>query len=106
MPPQLVVTGRQVNGQMLRIPVRVDTSNVVPIQKVMIKQRMDDLVARYWMTGDEGIKKEAVELSVEETFPSPYTSMVAYEMTPKEKEKADKEAKSNKKKNKKKKGMP
>jgi len=103
MPPQLMLTGKMGNGQMLNMPVRVDTSEVVPIQKVMIKQRMDDLVARYWMTGDEGIKKEAVELSVEETFPSPYTSMVAYEMTPKEKEKADKEEKKDKKQNKKKK---
>lgn len=75
MPPQLMLTGKMGNGQMLNMPVRVDTSEVVPIQKVMIKQRMDDLVARYWMTGDEGIKKEAVELSVEETFPSPVCYM-------------------------------
>ena len=71
MPQQLALTGTMGNGQRLNMPVRVDTSEVIPIEKVMVKQRMDDLVARYWMTGDEAIKKEVVQLSVEETFPSP-----------------------------------
>lgn len=98
MPSQLAVAGKMGTGQTLRIPVRVDVSRVVPIEKVMVKQRMDALVARHWLTGDEAIKKEAVALSVEQTFPSPYTEMVAFQLTPEEKEKADREKKSNAKK--------
>merc|ERR1719461_2650212 len=98
MPEQIVLKGKLQNGDTLSIPVRADTSSVIPIDRVFIKQRMDQLNAEYWLTGNEKIKKQIVDISVNETFPSPYTSMIAYESTPKEKAEQDKDKKKKKKK--------
>merc|ERR1712130_202386 len=104
IPKTFILRGTLQNGQILTIPIRCDKSDIIPINKVFIKQRMDQLTAEYWLSGDDKIKQQIIDISINETFPSPYTSMVAFELTPKEKEqqKQDQQNKNKKKKKKKK----
>jgi hypothetical protein len=54
------------------------------------------LVARQWLTQDEGLKKQIVDLAVNESMPSPFTTMVAYETKQKEGESKEQEKKKQK----------
>ena len=49
---------------------------VIPVGKVFIKQRIDLLSAKAWLEESEETKKEVVDLSCDESMPSPYTMMV------------------------------
>eukprot|EP00488_Nonionellina_sp_1-RS-2012_P003530 TRINITY_DN7538_c0_g1_i1.p1 TRINITY_DN7538_c0_g1~~TRINITY_DN7538_c0_g1_i1.p1 ORF type:complete len:121 (+),score=49.73 TRINITY_DN7538_c0_g1_i1:55-363(+) len=47
MPQQIILKGKLQNGAILAIPIRCDVSDIIPIDKVFLKQRMDQLTAQY-----------------------------------------------------------
>jgi len=92
MPDRVLLTGRLKNGQKTAMQITPDRSSaVVPIADVLVRQQMDDLVAAHWLHGDDHTRQEIVELSLRRRVPSPYTTMVAYEMSAAEMEKSKRE---------------
>eukprot|EP00478_Filoreta_tenera_P000177 GABV01000177.1.p1 GENE.GABV01000177.1~~GABV01000177.1.p1 ORF type:complete len:479 (-),score=190.75 GABV01000177.1:21-1457(-) len=98
-PQSIMLTGKLGNGEVFRQEVSAQFTNTVPLNKVFLKQRMDLLIARQWMLDSAEIKDEIVQVSTAESFPSPFTTMVAYETTPQKKEEQEKkDEKADKKK--------
>jgi len=99
-PQQIGVQGFLPDGKQWNKSIMTVKSNSIPVDRVFAKARIDDLTAKYWLTEDEKIKDQIIQLSVETSMPSAYTTVVAYETTTKKKEKEEKEQKDKKSKKK------
>jgi len=102
-PGQITLNGFTPDGKSLSIPVRVDQSTVVPVGKVFVKKQLDQLISEHWLNGGQKIQDNIVDISLNEQLPTPYTTMVAYEMDAKQKAKLEKEEEKEKKSKKKRK---
>merc|ERR1719361_1864095 len=102
-PPQISLNGYLPDGKQLSIPVRTDGSTVVPVSKVFVKKQLDQLIAEHWLNGVQAVQDNIVDISLNEQLPTPYTTMVAYEMDAKQKAKLEKEEEKEKKSKKKRK---
>lgn len=84
-PQTISIEGKQCTGESYRQQIQVDMSEVVPVGRVFLAQHMDQLTANEWLsqgTADNArIKQELIETSTRNNMPSPYTQMVAYEIT-------------------------
>jgi len=81
-PATIELLGVQDDGKSACIEVKTRTSEVIPVKKVFIKQQLDLLTARSWLDReDKQLERKVVDLSCEESMPSAYTMMVAYETT-------------------------
>eukprot|EP01006_Ploeotia_vitrea_P038491 TRINITY_DN66241_c11_g1_i3.p1 TRINITY_DN66241_c11_g1~~TRINITY_DN66241_c11_g1_i3.p1 ORF type:complete len:629 (+),score=275.17 TRINITY_DN66241_c11_g1_i3:638-2524(+) len=80
-PPSVTLQGKLCNGQQFTQEVRPAHSQLVPVEKVFLKQRLDMLTSRQWLEDSKKIEQEIVQISTENSFPTPYTTMVAYETT-------------------------
>eukprot|EP00494_Astrolonche_serrata_P024853 UN25113 len=72
-----------------------------PIQKIFVKQQLDQLTSIAWLNGDQKVVNQIVDISCNEEFPSPHTTMVAYEVDQAQKDKMKKEEEKIRKKEKK-----
>lgn len=102
-PPEVTLVGQSSTGQELRQNMKtlwIEDSKI-PVSKVFVKGQLDQLVAEHWLGEDPKVKEEIVNISVNEQLPTPHTTMIAYEMDEKQKEKMEKEEKKNQKKKKK-----
>lgn len=79
-----------VQGKVIALDVLTTENGQVPVNKVFLKQRIDLLTARAWLEESKEIEAQIVALSVAESMPCAYTSMVAYETTPAKKEEQNK----------------
>jgi hypothetical protein len=80
--------GRQFDDSKFELPVKTVHTNVIPVDRIFLKQRIDLLTAKAWLEDSKEIEAQIVQLSKENNVPSAYTTMVAYETT---KDKKDKE---------------
>ncbi len=67
---------------------------MVPVNSVFVKQRLDLLTARAWLTQDKKLEEEIIKLSVAESMPCTYTTMVAYEVNDERRAEIEAEQKS------------
>jgi len=91
-PGSLHIGGRLFNGNNHKINVRTESAELskgVPVRRIFIKQQIDQMVAEYWLNENNKIKEELVDLSVQENMPTPYSQMVAFEITPQQKKEFD-----------------
>jgi len=91
-----------IGEQKVQLDVPIVTSDVVPVAKVFVKQQLDELIARHWMDEKPEVKDQIVNISLNEQLPTPHTTMIAYEMDEKQKQKLEAEEKKQNKKKKKK----
>jgi len=103
-PPQMTLQGNLPNGQFATRRVRAENSKFVPVEKVFVKQQLDQLVAQHWLEQDDKLKKRIIDISVNEELPTPHTQMISYEMSPAQKQKMDEATDKEQKKGLKKKG--
>jgi hypothetical protein len=80
-PAAIVLQGRLADGQPFQQQVVAAHANGVPVGKVFLKQRIELLTARQWLTESKELEEQIVQISVANSFPSAFTSMVAYETT-------------------------
>jgi hypothetical protein len=67
------------------LEAKTQQSDVIPVGKVFLKQRLDLLTAKAWLEESKQIENEVVDLSCENSMPSAYTVMMAYETTEEQK---------------------
>jgi hypothetical protein len=96
-PARIGLVGRDYLGQQVEIPVLTTINPSIPVSKVFIKQRIDILTARQWLTQSKELEAEIVKLSTQQSMPSPFTSMVAYEVDPKKKKQEEEQKNKDKK---------
>jgi len=97
-PDQVLLKGFLSDGRQIAIDVLSTANLLIPVNKVFLKQRIDLLTSRAWLEESKELEEEVTKLSVEESMPSRYTTMVAYEVDQKQKEKEQKEKKKKTKK--------
>ncbi len=85
-PPTIKLTGTLPDGKQFEMIVPSRTSDVIPVSKVFLKQRIDLLTARSWLDQDLAIQQAVVDLSCQESMPSAYTTMIAFETTAEKKD--------------------
>jgi len=91
-PSSLQVTGTMPNGHNHRLNVRTEPAEVskgVPVRRIFVKQQIDQMVAEYWLKEDTKLKNKLINLSIEENMPTPYSQMVAFEVTRAQKQELD-----------------
>lgn len=88
-PQEVYLTGKKANGEMERLIIRPRVSDVIPVFKVFVKQRLDLLTARAWLEQNQEIENMVVDISCQQSIPSAYTTMVAYETTDEKNQKDD-----------------
>ena len=77
--PQLVgLAGTLPGGAPYSQKVGVSASSGIPLDKVFVKQRLDIMTAKQWLTEDSSLKAEIVKLSVASGVPCAHTSMVGF----------------------------
>lgn len=77
-PKEVTITATDPLGTLIVLSIPARTSEVIPVNKVLIKQRLDLLTAKQWLEESEAMKKEIVDISCEYEIPSAFTSMVSY----------------------------
>jgi len=75
-PEHVIVRGRMPDGTPFELRAVTQTSDVVPVSRVFLKQRLDLLSANAWLHNSKEIEEEVVALSCTHSLPSPYTAMV------------------------------
>jgi len=91
-PDSLQVTSTSPDGRNNNFIVRTESAEVskgVPVRRIFIKQQIDQMVAEYWLKENQKMKETLVDLSIQENMPTPYSQMVAFEVTRKQKEELD-----------------
>lgn len=88
-PKTVALQGVLPNGAMFRQQISAASSNVLPVDKIFAKNRIDALTARHWLTKDEKLRNQIIELSCEQRVPSAFTTLVAYETTHEKRQKED-----------------
>jgi len=80
-PPEIRLNGLLPDKTDYHLEIKSRESDVIPVRKVFIKQRLDLLTAKAWLEQSRPVQQEVVNVSVAESMPSAYTVMVAYETT-------------------------
>jgi len=78
LPPELTLSGTLPCGGSWSQQVPVCPAGDVPLGKVFVKQRIDDLIARSWLHEDVSLAREALMLSTGSSVPSAVAAMVAF----------------------------
>jgi len=91
-PESLQVAGIMYSGNNVQFIVRTESAEVskgIPVRSIFIKQQIDQMVAEFWLNRNEKVKDKLVDLSIQENMPTPYSQMVAFEVTAKQKQEFD-----------------
>jgi len=83
-PNEISFCGMLVTGEAVQLPVVCATSDIVPVAKIFIKQRLDVLTAKVWLSEDlpdasSDDRESLIQLACDNSIPTPYTSLVMYE---------------------------
>lgn len=81
-PERVVISGKFPDQSYFTTTAMPQEGTFIPVHKVFMKQHLDDLVMRAWLSNDRQQRRDAVEASQQYNIPCPYTAMVAYETTP------------------------
>ena len=95
-PQSVTISGLNIFDKRISYKVKSETNtSLIPIDRVFIKERIDQLTAQQWLSQNNSLKNEIIETSIGESFPSMYTSMVAVELTKQEKEELNNQRQQN-----------
>jgi len=92
-PESLQVAGSMYSGDEVKFTVHTESAEVskgIPVRRIFIKQQIDQMVAEFWLNENGKVKDKLIDLSIEENMPTPYSQMVAFEVTAKQKQEFDK----------------
>lgn len=78
-PDSITLNGTLTSGEPYAKVLIPRQSDVIPVTKVFIKQRLDLLTAKCWLEDEVVLREEVVNLSCEEQFPSAHTTMILHE---------------------------
>lgn len=86
LPPTIEIQGRMAGGQIWQrqIPVAMDLQNnamTIPLDKVFVKQRIDLMTAKAWLTQEQVLEREVIELSLKHNVPCAHTKLCAFEIS-------------------------
>ena len=79
IPDKVVVRGYDPDGELHKIESKVIIRDDLPVDKIFVKQQIDLLTAQAWFKQNKKLEKEVIDISVEHSLPSQYTSLVSYE---------------------------
>merc|ERR1712083_101763 len=65
-PKTITLSGLYPNGHQLDLQVSVGNSNIVPVGKVFVKKQLDQLIATEWLDGDQKVRDNIVDISLNE----------------------------------------
>eukprot|EP00002_Diphylleia_rotans_P011421 TRINITY_DN225_c0_g1_i3.p1 TRINITY_DN225_c0_g1~~TRINITY_DN225_c0_g1_i3.p1 ORF type:complete len:751 (-),score=176.52 TRINITY_DN225_c0_g1_i3:500-2752(-) len=77
----MLLKGDMPGGNVWSQTIKTSSTHDIPISKVFVKLRLDLLTAKTWLSADDKLRQEIIDLSIQESMPCAYTSMVAYETT-------------------------
>lgn len=66
-------------GAACSVPCTIKRSKVIPVDRVLMQQRIDLLTAKAWLEESDALKKQVVQESCENEIPSAFTTMVLTE---------------------------
>ncbi|ETO27230.1 hypothetical protein RFI_09901, partial [Reticulomyxa filosa] len=75
----VVVKGFDANGEQKQISASIIETPHLPVDKILIKQKIDLLTAQAWFSQDKAVIRKVVQSSIEHCVPSHYTSLIAFE---------------------------
>jgi len=78
MPDTVTINATGANGEPYYEVVPVHDTDVIPVRKVFLRQRLDLLTAKAWLDEQINIHDQVVELSCNESMPTAHTLMVCY----------------------------
>jgi hypothetical protein len=81
-PRQITVRGVLADGSAFQSPTVVRQSDVIPVSRLFLKQRIDLLTAQAWMKESKELEEEVVDLSCTHRLPSAFTTMVTFRADP------------------------
>ena len=81
LPDTIAIQGFDPHGKQIQIISQVITNHNIPIDKIFVKQQIDLLTADAWYTGNKNIENQIIQVSVDNSMPSNYTSVIAFETT-------------------------
>lgn len=91
-PQSLQVAGNMFSGEQIKLNVPTESAEVskgIPVRRIFIKQQIDQMVAEFWLNKNAKMKDKLVDLSIQENMPTPYSQMVAFEVTAQQKQELD-----------------
>jgi len=91
-PDSLQVAGNMYSGDNVKFNVPTESAEVskgIPVRRIFIKQQIDQMVAEFWLNKNAKMKDKLVDLSIQENMPTPYSQMVAFEVTAQQKQELD-----------------
>ena len=86
LPPTIEVQARVAGGAVWQrsIPVATDLQNnatAIPLDKVFVKQRIDLMTARAWLTQEQYMEQQVIDLSLKHGVPCAHTKLCAFEIS-------------------------
>ena len=86
LPPAIEIQGRVADGTVWQrsIPVAIDLQNnamTIPLDKVFVKQRIDLMTARAWLTEERYLENQVIDLSLKHGVPCAHTKLCAFEIS-------------------------
>lgn len=86
LPATIEIQGRVAGGAVWQrsIPVALDLQNnalSIPLDKVFVKQRIDLMTARAWLTQEKHLEQQVIDLSLKHGVPCAHTKLCAFEIS-------------------------
>lgn len=88
-PDVVTLKGDLADQKTWQTQIHTRTSDVIPVNKVFLKQRLDLLTASAWLKESRELEEEIIDLSCRESMPSAYTAMVAFQTDDERKKQLD-----------------
>ncbi|KAG8079750.1 hypothetical protein GUJ93_ZPchr0007g3428 [Zizania palustris] len=75
-PEMVTAKGYLADMREIQIELKVLHMKDIPLDKILAAQQIDLLTAKAWLSGDKQLERKVVKLSIQNSIPSEYTSMV------------------------------
>ncbi|KAG8099382.1 hypothetical protein GUJ93_ZPchr0013g35406 [Zizania palustris] len=75
-PETVTAKGYLADMKEISIELKVQHIKDIPLDKVLVVQQIGLLTAKAWLSGDKQLERKVVKLSIQNSIPSEYTSMV------------------------------
>ncbi|KAL5197434.1 hypothetical protein ABZP36_000946 [Zizania latifolia] len=75
-PETVTAKGYLADMREISIELKVQHIKDIPLDKVLVAQQIGLLTAKAWLSGDKQLESKVVKLSIQNSIPSEYTSMV------------------------------
>ncbi|KAK9807041.1 hypothetical protein WJX72_011563 [[Myrmecia] bisecta] len=80
-PESVVLHGKLPSGEIWTQTVYTTAAAQIPLDKVVVKQRLDVLTSRAWLQQDKKLQRQVVDASIATGVPCAHTTMVGFPVT-------------------------